>query len=90
MGAAGSHYHADESNAQWRQRHIGPVIGFACVEPLRVVNCGLKTIGIQGPDFRVMGETDLGDVRSKIRNYEANARMILRSHAHDPIPCRTY
>ena len=77
MEAAGSHFHADESNAQWRQRHIGPAIGFARVEPLRVMDCGLKTIGIQGPDFRVMGKADMGDVRSKIRNYEANARMVL-------------
>ena len=77
MGAAGSHYHADESNAQWRQRQIGPVIGFARVEPLRVVDCGLKIIGIQEQDFRVTGETDVGDLRSKIRHCEASVRMIL-------------
>lgn len=77
METAGSHYHADERNAQWRQRHIGPAIGFGCVDPSRVMDCGLKIIGIQGPDFRVMGQADVGDVHPKIRNYEANARMFL-------------
>lgn len=77
MGFAGSHCHADESNAQWRQRHIGPAIGLTHVEPSWVVDCGLKIIGIQGADFPITGETDVGDVRSKIGNYEANARMIL-------------
>jgi len=77
LSPAGSRVHADESNAQWRHRHIGPAIGFAGVEPLRVMDCGRKSIGIQGPDFCVMGKADMGDIRSKIRNYLANARMIL-------------
>ena len=41
------------------------------------MDCGLKSVDIQGSDFRVMGKADAGDVRSKIRNYQANARMIL-------------
>jgi hypothetical protein len=55
MGAAGSHFHVDESNAQWRQRHIGSAVGFARIEPLRVMDCELKSIGTQGSDFRIMG-----------------------------------
>ena len=92
MGAAAacSHHHADKTDAQWRQRHIGPVIGLPRIEPLRVVDRRLKIIGIQGPDFRLMRKADVGDVHSEIRNYESNVRTILRSNAYNPVPCRTH
>ena len=51
-------------------------MGLAGVEPLRIVDCGLKTIGIKAPYFPGMGKADVGKVRSKIRNDEANAGAI--------------